>query len=56
VNISDLERNLAVARKRLDSATGRNAPGAEKEYGSAYQALVRAGVRPQLRQKYRHGA
>lgn len=48
-----LERDLAAARKRLDGASGKNGQGAENAYGQAYQALVRAGVRPQIRHKHR---
>lgn len=48
-----LERDLAAARKRLDSASGKNGQGAENAYGQAYQSLVRAGARPQLRYKHR---
>jgi hypothetical protein len=49
----NLERDLVAARKRLDGATGKNGQGAENAYGQAYQKLVRAGLRPQLRYKHR---
>jgi hypothetical protein len=42
-----------AARKRLDGASGKSANGVEKAYGDAYQALVRAGLAPQLRARYR---
>lgn len=48
-----LERDLAAASKRLGSATGKNGQGAENAYGQAFQKLVRAGYRPQLRYKHR---
>ena len=50
---TDLERNLQIASKELAGAHGRTAQGTENKYGQAYQALVRAGYRPQLRKKYR---
>lgn len=51
----ELERALAAAAKRLGVGTNNGGAGTEKAYGAAYQALVRAGVRPQLRAKYRAG-
>jgi hypothetical protein len=48
-----LERDLSIASKALSNSPGRLAQGAENKYGQAYQALVRAGYRPQLRYKYR---
>lgn len=42
-----------AASKRLNGASGKSAAGVEKEYGQAYQALVRAGQAPQLKAKYR---
>jgi len=42
-----------LARKRLSSAGAKNAGGYEGDYSVAYQALVRLGMRPQLRKKYR---
>jgi hypothetical protein len=41
------------ASERLAKVTGKAAEGVEKEYGHAYQALVRAGLRQQLKKKYR---
>lgn len=54
-DISDLERDLAMARKGLDAVPpSKNArQGLENKYGQAYEALVRAGARPKLRSKYR---
>lgn len=42
-----------AARKRLDGASGKSATGVEKAFGEAYQALVRAGLEPQLKARYR---
>jgi len=50
--IRSAEAELAMASKSLGAPTGTN-KGAEKAYGDAYQRLVRLGVRPQLRKKYR---
>lgn len=50
---SDLERDLEAALKGLRGATGKSAQGKENQYGAAYQNLVKAGHRPQLRRKYR---
>jgi hypothetical protein len=36
-------------------AGGKAAAGVEKRYGLAYQACVRAGLKPQLRKRYRGG-
>jgi hypothetical protein len=33
--------------------SGKGGDGAEKKYGQAYQELVKVGLRPQLRKKYR---
>lgn len=49
-----LERNLASAFGKFKSGVGGKAAiGYEKEYGIAYQELVRAGLRPQIKKKYR---
>jgi hypothetical protein len=42
-----------AARKRLDGASGKSASGVEAAYGEAYQALVKAGIAPQIKAKYR---
>lgn len=52
-DISDLERNLLAASKELSGSASKLSNGKERRYGAAYQALVRAGARPQIRQKYR---
>lgn len=53
-DIDKLERNLVSAFSKIKSGVGgKAAAGYEKEYGIAYQDLVKAGLRPQLRQKYR---
>lgn len=33
--------------------SGKGGDGAEKKYGQAYQELVKVGLKPQLRKKYR---
>lgn len=55
MNTEDLERNLEAASRDLRKAlpTTKGGVGNENNYSAAYQALVRAGVRPQLRSKYR---
>lgn len=35
------------------SLSGKPGEGAEKAYGQAYQALVKAGAKPPLKRKYR---
>lgn len=50
---SSLVSGLNAARKKLDGASGKSAQGVENGYGGAYQALVKAGIAPQLRKKYR---
>lgn len=51
--IRDLKRNYENALKRINGSSGKTAQGVEKAYGEAYQALVRAGLAPQLRARYR---
>jgi hypothetical protein len=53
-----LERRYAVAQKRIVDLSSKRGQlstrnGAEAEYAQAYQALVRVGLRPQIRKKYR---
>lgn len=49
-----LESNFNSAATALKRITGGKAgEGIEKSYGQAYQALVKAGLRPQIRKKYR---
>lgn len=57
-NVSeDVARSLMsaynAAWKRVNGSSGKTAQGAEAAYGQAYQALVRAGLAPQIKQKYR---
>lgn len=52
----DLLRALNSASNDLKKvAGGKAAEGAEKRYGLAYLACVRAGLKPPLRKKYRGG-
>lgn len=52
----DLERNLSAAANDLKrGAGGKAGQTAEKKYGQAYMALVKAGLRPKLKAKYRGG-
>jgi len=48
-----LWRDLDAARKKRDVAAGKSGSGAENAYGQAYQQLVKAGLAPQIRYKYR---
>lgn len=47
----ELEYNLAL--RALQNAKAGNNFGLEQRYGHAYQALVRAGLRTQIKGKYR---
>lgn len=49
-----LEKSFAAASSNLKKSLG-GKPGdsSEKVYSIEYQALVKAGLRPQLRKKYR---
>lgn len=49
-----LERAMALASSNVKKSIG-GKPGEsnEKIYAISYQALVRAGLKPQLRKKYR---
>ena len=52
--INDLLRDLEVASKEVKKQTGgKGGEGAEKKYGIAYAACVKAGIKPPLRSKYR---
>jgi hypothetical protein len=44
-----------AAWKRVNGSSGKSAQGAESAYGQAYQAMVKAGIAPQIRRKYRFG-
>jgi hypothetical protein len=47
-------RNFDAASNAIRKATGgKAAEGIEKKYGQAYQDCVKAGLKPQLRKKYR---
>jgi hypothetical protein len=46
-------RAFAAASKRLSGSSGKSAGGIEAGYGEAYQALVRLGIAPQIKAKYR---
>ena len=48
--ISDFNSASSNVKK---SSGGKTGEGAEKLYGQAYQALVKAGLRQQLKRKYR---
>lgn len=49
-----LERDMASASSNLRKVVGGKAgEGTEKVYGQAYSALVRNGLRPKLKKKYR---
>lgn len=50
----DLLRDLEIASKDIKKQTGgKSGEGAEKRYGLAYAACVKAGLKPPLRSKYR---
>jgi hypothetical protein len=50
----DLLRDLEIASKAVKSAVpGKSGEGAEKKYGQAYAACVKAGIKPLLKRKYR---
>lgn len=52
--INDLLRDLESASKEVKKQTGgKGGEGAEKKYGIAYSACVKAGIKPPLRSKYR---
>lgn len=49
-----LLRNLESAASTIRRGVGgKTAEGFEKKYGEAYQNCVKAGLKPQLRKKYR---
>jgi hypothetical protein len=53
-NIDRLFSNLNSASADLKkSLGGKSGEGTEKKYGDAYQQLVKAGAKPQLKKKYR---
>jgi hypothetical protein len=53
-NNEDLLRDLNIASQDVKKATpGKSGEGAEKKYGQAYAACVKAGIKPLLKRKYR---
>jgi hypothetical protein len=48
--VSDFNSASTAIKKQVG---GKGGEGTEAKYGQAYQALVKAGVRPQIRKKYR---
>lgn len=53
-NHEDLLRDLNIASQDVKKATpGKSGEGAEKKYGQAYAACVKAGIKPLLKRKYR---
>ena len=48
-----LWRNLEAARNKRDKIAGKGGSAAENAYGQEYQMLVKAGLAPQIRYKYR---
>ena len=55
-DIEDLKRAFTAASNELKKGAGNKAGmGAEQKYGQAYMALVKAGVAPKLKKKYRGG-
>ena len=51
--IRNLDFAFRNASDRLRKVGGKGAQGAENAYAMAYQALVKAGLKPQIRHKYR---
>lgn len=53
-DIRRAEQELDATLKRIrDAKAGKMNSGLEATYGQAYQRLVRAGTKPQIRLKYR---
>ena len=49
-----LLRNLNAASQDIKkNIAGKSGEGAEKKYGQAYSACVKAGIKPLLKRKYR---
>jgi len=56
VDQDTLLRDLNIASQDLKKALGGKAgESVEKRYGIAYQQCVKAGIKPLLKRKYRHG-
>lgn len=49
--LRELDSASDALKKALPTGTG--GVGNEKRYGSAYQAAVTAGIKPQIKRKYR---
>jgi hypothetical protein len=50
----DLLRDLNIASQDVKkNVAGKSGEGAEKKYGQAYAACVKAGIKPPLKRKYR---
>lgn len=50
----ELLRDLNIASQDIKKQTGgKGGEGAEKKYGEAYSKCVKAGLKPQLKRKYR---
>jgi hypothetical protein len=53
-NVERLQSDFNAASTAIKKQVGgKGGEGTEAKYGQAYQALVKAGVKPQIRQKYR---
>ena len=53
-NYDRLISNMNAASNNVRKIiSGKGGDGAEKKYGQAYQDLVKVGLKPQLRKKYR---
>lgn len=51
----DLLRQIDIAMGKLaKTGASKSSQGAENEYSQAYQACVRAGLKPALRKRYRY--
>ena len=49
-----LLRDLNIASQDIKkNIAGKSGEGAEKKYGQAYAACVKAGIKPALKRKYR---
>jgi hypothetical protein len=54
VDNEKLLRNLEIASSNIKKQVGgRGGEGIEKKYGQAYQECVKAGLKPQIRKRYR---
>lgn len=52
-DIDKLKADFEAAARRIKEVKAGKLQGVEDAYGLAYQALVKAGVMPQIRKKYR---